>query len=156
MTATARTTPTGTPLVSPLGAKVAIAADPDISLWEVEVTPPGIDFGEPIDTTTHWNTLLKTFSPQELATTTPCNCTGAYDPAMYDQIVALQGVNGWITVHLPDGSCVNFVGYLRSFTPAAIASGSNTQPRAAFVLQPTNQLNNVEQNIEYSATGTGT
>ena len=156
MTATARTTPVGTPLVAPIPCKVAFAEDPDIALWEVEVTPPGLEMGEPIDITTMWNLVLKTFSPPVLATATPCQCQGAYDPQCYDQFLAIRGVNGWITVHLPDGSCVNFVGYLKTFQPAGMAAGSNTQPRAAFTIQPTNQLANVETEIEYSATGTGT
>jgi hypothetical protein len=116
---------------------MAFAADPDICFWEVEVTPPGIDGGDPVDTTTMLNETWRTRAPRALYTLTNAQLTAAYDPEIYTNILALINVETAITVHFPDGSTVAFYGFLQTFTPAALVEG--TQPRATIVIVPTNQ-----------------
>lgn len=151
-TTTARQTPGGTKLDDGFSTKIAFAADPDVSFWEKSVKPPGIDGGDAIDTTTMHNTTWRTFAARALRTLTESSITVAYDPKVYDQIVALINVNGWITVHFPDGSILNFVGFLRSFEPGDNSEGA--QPEATISITPTNILNGVETAPDYSATGT--
>ena len=118
--------------------------DSDISLWEVEVTPPGIDGGEPVNTTTMHNITYETFSPQTLATMTAMTFTAAYDPDCYDEIIAILNDEGSVTVEFPDGSDLDFYGYLQKFEPQNATRGN--MPLATVTIQPTNYdySNNLE------------
>jgi len=66
MTTTARTTPTGNKLKDGFRTLIAFAADPDVKLWEKEVTLPGIDVGEKIPTTDMHNVTWRTYAPRAL------------------------------------------------------------------------------------------
>jgi len=68
---------------------------------------------------------------------TEASCTVTYDPAVYDEIVALLNVETTITVFFADGSTLAFYGFLRTFTPGECVEGS--QPDAAITIQPTNR-----------------
>jgi len=142
MTTTARVTPVGTSLDDGFSTKIALAADPDISFWEKSVTPLGMDGGDPIDVTTMFNVLWRTFALRQLFQGTPVSGTAAYDPIVLDQIVALLGVNGWFTILHPNGDTWDVVGGLRMFTPQENQEGSH--PVANFEFFPTNRLAGVE------------
>lgn len=134
---TARTTPTGIKLDDGYQTLVAFAADPDICFWEKSVTPPGMDGGDPVDTTTMLNETYRTRSPRALVTMTECQLTAAYDPNLYTTILLLLNVETSITVHFPDGSTVAFYGFLQKFSPKAHTEGA--QPEADITIVPTNQ-----------------
>lgn len=134
--ATARATPVGTALDDGYQTLIAFAADPDVSFWEKTVTPPGIDGGDKIDTTTMHNTTWRTGAARALKTLTSSSITATYDPKVYDQIVALVNVETQITVHFPDGSTLDFYGYLKSFTPSEHSEGE--QPECEIEIEPTN------------------
>lgn len=53
---TTRSAPGGTKLGDGFSTKIAFAADADVSLWEKTVTPPGVDGGDAVDTSTMHNT----------------------------------------------------------------------------------------------------
>lgn len=137
----ARVAPDGIDLKSGYGAKYTFAADTDVSLWEVEVTPPGFDGGEPIDTTTHHNATYVTKAPQSLIEVTDGAMRCGYDPAVYDQIIALINVETTITCTFPDGSTDAAYGYLRSFKPSSLAARGNKYPDAEVVIVITNYDN---------------
>lgn len=137
MVTTARSTPVGLRLDDGFSTKVAFAADPDISLWERSVQWPGIDGGDPIDTKTLENTTWETRAPQQLITLTDGSMTVGYDPAVYPQIIALINVMDWITIHFPDGSTLDFYGFLKSFEPNDLSEGDI--PEATCVLSPLNE-----------------
>lgn len=149
MVTTARSTPSGDLLEDGYQSLIAFAADADISLWEKSVQPPGIEGGDEIDITTMHNVTWRTRAARSLKTLTNSSITVAYDPAVYTQILALINVNGWITVHFPDGSTLDFVGYLKNFTPNELSEGA--QPEASCEIVPTNQLAGVETAPEYTA-----
>jgi len=149
MTTTARTTPTGNILEDGYQSLIAFAEDADVDLWERSVQPPGIDGGDTIDITTMHNAAWRTSSPRALLSLTPISITVGYDPKVYDQIIALINVNGWITIHFPDGSTLDFIGFLKSFAPNELAEGS--MPEASCEIVPTNQLAGVETAPEYTA-----
>jgi len=132
----ARGTPTGTKLDDGFSIKIAFTADPDVDFWEKTVTPPGIDGGDAIEQTTMHNTAWRTFAARLLKTLTDASITAAYDPLVYDQIVALINVEGLITVHFPDTSTLDFYGFLKSFAPSDHSEGS--QPEADLTIVPTN------------------
>lgn len=133
---TARSTPVGVALRDGHSSKIAFQADPDVSFWEKSVKPPGIDGGDPIETSTMHNTTWRTMAPRSLRTATPLTVVAAYDPRVFDQIVALVNVETGITVHFSDGSTLDFYGFLQNFEPNELAEG--THPEATITITPTN------------------
>lgn len=141
--ATTRQTPSGIPLKSGHPTKITIALDPDISFWEVEVTPAGVDGGEFIDQTTMFNVTVVTKAEGDLVDITQSSGTAAYDPAVYSQIMSVINKPTTITERFKDGSTRAYFGYLRSFTPQSHTRGQ--QPRAAFTIEATNWDGTAEQ-----------
>lgn len=133
---TARVTPTGISLADGHQTLVTFARDSDVNLWEKEVTPPGIDGGDEIETTTMHNVLWRTLRPRQLQTLTEASFTAAYDPNFYNQALSLVNQDDTVTVSFPDGSTVAFYGYLKSITPDAVTEGE--QPTATVTIVPTN------------------
>jgi len=107
-----------------------------LELYEKEVTPPGVSGGGPIDTTTMHNTTWRSNMPKQLKTLSAGSFVAAYDPAVYNDIVAMVNVNQEITVTFPDASTLVFWGWLDNFTPSALVEGE--QPTADVTIQPSN------------------
>ena len=135
-TTTVRQTPAGIRLENGFPIKIAFAADPDVSFWEVDVQPPGVDGGDPIDTTTQHNTEWRTMAARTLKTLTQSQVSAAYDPNVYNNILSLINVETSVTVRFPDGSILDFWGYLKSFEPQEANEG--TMPTAGIQIVPTN------------------
>lgn len=133
---TTRQTPAGLRLTDGFPTKIAFAADPDVSFWEMTVKPPGIDGGDAVNTTTMHNTDWRTMAPRQLKTLTDSSTTVAYDPNIYNNILALINVVTSVTVHFPDGSTLDFWGYLRKFEPQELKEGE--MPQASVDIVPTN------------------
>ena len=128
----------------------ALGSGVTILLKETSVTPPGIDAGGENDTTTMRNEDWRTRQPKALKTLTDSACTFQYDPAVYDQILTIIGVNGLITVTFPDDSTLVFYGWLNSFTPGENVEG--TMPTATGTIMCSNQTDaGVETPPEYAA-----
>tara|TARA_R110002167_G_scaffold46072_1_gene137792 strand:- start:2 stop:454 length:453 start_codon:yes stop_codon:yes gene_type:complete len=109
------------------------------TLYEKSVTPPGLDGGGAIDTTTMRNTLYRTNSPKSLITLSECSVTVAYDPNAYSAIITTLNTNQLITVTFPDGTTIAFWGWLNSFTPGEATEGE--QPTAEMNVVPSNHNN---------------
>jgi hypothetical protein len=107
-----------------------------VTLYETQVTPPGIDGGGENDTTTMRNDTWRTRQPKQLATLTNMSTTVSYDPASYPLILAQRGVVQAVTLTFPDKSTLVFYGWLDSFTPAAAQEGS--MPTAEMTIIPSN------------------
>src|SRR5262245_26376841 len=137
--------PVASPRQPPAGIKiddgyqtlVSFATAPDIAFWEKSITPPGLDGGDPIDTTTMHNIQWRSMAPRQLVSMTPFTMTAAYDPALYTTLLGLLNVNTTVTVLFPDGSTLAFFGFLRSFEPGELAEGA--QPTATINVVPSNQ-----------------
>lgn len=129
------TTPGGIKLEDGFATKIGFEDDADISFWELTVQPPGLDNGDPINTSTMWNTAIETFAPQQLYQLTEVPVTCAYDPDVINQIVAIIGTPMSVTVTFPDGSTDSFFGYLRTFEPQPLERGG--MPTANITVQPT-------------------
>lgn len=143
--ATARGTPAGNKLDDGYSTKITFAGLPTVSFWEKTAKPPGIDGGDPIDTTTMHNSTWRTMASRALLTLTQAQTTVAYDPNVYNQIVSsLINSEQAITHRFPDGSTLAYFGFLKSFEPNDLQEGA--QPEATIVIVPTNfdPVNKVE------------
>lgn len=116
---------------------ISFSEDSDVHLWEKGITPPGVDAGGENDTSTMHNTAWRTRSPKALKTLSECSGRCAYDPAVYDEIISMAGVNQLITITFADRSTLAFWGWLDKFTPGECVEGE--QPEADFTIIPSNQ-----------------
>lgn len=141
---TVRVAPPGIKMEDGYPTTLAFARDPNVNFWEKSVKPPGIDGGEAIDQTTMHNATWRTMAPRKLKTLTPVSTKAAWDPACYNEISQLINKSGSITVRFPDGSTLDFYGYLKSFEPSEMSEGN--QPEADITIVPTNfdPVNRVE------------
>jgi len=118
-------------------------------LWEKSLTPPGVSAGGATDTTTMRNTTWRTMAPKLLKTLTEASVQAAYDPEVYDELVAMIGVNQSIVITFADDSTFTFWGFIDAFTPGEIVEGE--QPVADLTIIPTNQNGSlVETAPEYA------
>lgn len=130
--------------------RIGFALDPTVDFWEKTVTPPGIQAGGAIDTTTMRSTKWRTMAPKQLRTLSDCTTTVAYDPACYDSIQDMLGLIQLITITFPDDSTVEFYGWIDEFTPGENQEGQ--QPTATVKIIPSNQDDTlVEQDLVYAA-----
>lgn len=155
-TPTDRQDPVGVYLCDGYQTLITFAADPDASFWEISVTPPGADGGEPVDGTTMHNETWRTMCVRHLKTLTPASGTAAYDPQVLPQLVNLINVVTSVTVHQPDGSSWTFWGALTQFTIQEHSEGS--LPIANFTVTPTNMdpSDGSEAGPVYTPPGSGT
>jgi len=147
--------PSGQKLDDGFSTIVTFSLNTTLSLWEIEVTPPGWDGGDPNPTTTMRNTSLRTMIPKKLKTMTPMDCLMQYDEGAFLVIGDMINKNQQLTLTFPTGRPWTFWGYLRSFLPQRNIEGD--RPTARVVLQPTNQNNsNVETNPTVGTTTSST
>lgn len=134
---TALGTPAGIRLGDGYQTAIVFARNDTVSFWEKSIKPPGMDGGDMIDNTTMRNTTWRTRAPRQLITLTDFTLRAAYDPNVYNQILNdLLNQEGAITIHFPDGSTLDFFGYLQKFEPQEITEGN--QPEADITVVPTN------------------
>lgn len=129
--------PAGMPIEDGHPTIITIDADPDISFWEVTVTPPGVDGGDANDLSNMHNVEWRTYAPRVLKTLTEAGATVHYAPEAFTQIVAIVNEETTITVHKPGGAKLAFYGYVRVWTPGDNQDGS--PPTATIAIQPTNR-----------------
>ena len=110
---------------------------PNVNFLEKEITPPGVDGGGENDVTTMRNEVWRTRQPKKLKTLTPLTLTVAYDPAIYDDVEAQLQVVQLVTITFPDGSEVDFFGWIDSFLPGTNVEGE--QPTAEMTVIPSNE-----------------
>lgn len=132
----ARVVPSGIHLEDGFSTTIAFAANPSILFWEKSIKPPGLDGGEPVEQTTMFNSILRTFSPRKLKTMTACSCNAAYDPGVYDQLQTIINVKTTITITYPDLSTLTFYGFLQKADPNELKEGQ--QPELSITIMPTN------------------
>lgn len=132
----ARVDPVGIKLDDGYRSLITIAADTNVSFWEMSVQPPGLDGGDKIDNTTMHNDVLRTFAPRQLITMTPGKVVAAYDPSVYSQLAVLINVKTTITIHFPDGSTLAFYGFVKSVETNELVEG--TFPQMTVTIEPTN------------------
>lgn len=115
---------------------ILFSEDSDVKLWEKEVTPPGVSGGGANEITTMRNTAWRTMAPKTLKTLSEASLVAAYDPAVYDAVVAMLNENQLITITFPDGSRLAFWGWIDEFKPNRIVEGEH--PTAEITIIPSN------------------
>jgi len=123
--------PTATPRVTPAGDRlrdgdqtlITFASDSNIELFEMAATPPPIDGGDMIETTTFHNSTRRTKWPRRLIEDGNGQFRCAYDPVAKTRIEAIINTNTEITVTFNDGSTWAFWGALIRFTPQEAQEG---------------------------------
>lgn len=119
------------------GVKIAFERDPDVSFWEIEVKPPMVEGGDAIDNTTQHNVTWRTSDSRKLMTLGEVTGRCCYDPNVYNNIISnLINQNGSITVLFPDGSTLDFFGFLKTFDPQGLTEEGLAE--ANFTVVPTN------------------
>lgn len=135
-TPTARGTPSGIRLDDGFSSKITLSLAPTIAFWEKMVKPPGLDGGEKVATSTMHNVTYRTFGPRKLKTLMDITAKCAYDPVIYQDVLAQINVRQTVTVSFPDGSTLCFFGFLQKFEADELQEG--TQPEATITFVPTN------------------
>lgn len=135
---TARIAPVGIDLQDGYQSFIAFALDPDISFWEVSLTPPGRE-SSMIDQTTMHNDEYETQSVHHLKKVGDITGKAGYDPAVKSQIDAIIGRNGSVTFHYPDGSTESVWATLQSATHDE--HSRKTKPMINFTIVCTNRDN---------------
>jgi len=113
------------------------------------ITPPGLDGGDAIDTTTHSNTAYRTKHQRSLKEITDGSCTVVYDPDAWASIVAAINDNVLITFTFPDGSSVSVYGYLKSFIPNEYVEGEQATAECVIVVTNWNHNTGAEYGPVY-------
>ncbi len=131
-----RTTPSGTQLTNGKRVTVAMSLDPNIELYEEEVTPPGMDTEDSIETTTQQNVRWMTYAPGDLIRLTEFEMVCGYDPIVYSSLIAVLGIAQTFTVRFPNGAKLSFYGYVRSASPSAMRR--REKPKMTVTIMPTN------------------
>ncbi len=102
-------------------------------LWEKEITPPAMQAGGPIDTTTMRNLKWRTKAPKQLKTMGKVTATCAYASVTFEELQEQVGQKQIFTVTFPDKSTWSFWGFMDEFTPGAYKEGD--QPTAVVTFE---------------------
>lgn len=150
-TPTARVEPTGARIPRGYRVLVTLTADPNISLWEISLTPPGEDQGDMIDITTQWNDDVRTKAFRALTEITDGSGTFGYAPESEPLIRAAIGDDSGITFHFPNGSSWAYWGGLRSFEPDEMSDEDAPSATCSFGITNWDPENLVEAGPVYTA-----
>lgn len=143
---TARVTPVGIMLKEGHPVQYAFARAPNVGFWEKVTKPPGVDGGAPIEQTTSFNVLWETQRARALKKITDGSTQVAYDPAVLTTIInTLVNAEGSITCRFPDGTTVDFFGFLQKFEPQAMKPGEQPMADVNIVCTNWDPVNRVEQ-----------
>jgi hypothetical protein len=104
-----------------------------VTVYEKNVTPGGIEGGDPIDITTNDNTSLRSFAPRTLATETPINLEVTYNQTDKAALEALANTSDDIRTEYPDNTTELTSGWIRSVIANQATSGE--QPTANLVVE---------------------
>ena len=117
---TTRVTPVGRLLKDGHSTKVAHAKDPDVSMWEVTVKPPGLVSGGRININHMHRSFWRAFAAGHMSELSNYSGTCFIDPNVYNNFITnLLHQEGSITVREPDGSTLDFFGCIDSLEPGA-------------------------------------
>lgn len=151
-----RQKPNGRKLKNGFRALLTLEQQPDIAFWEKEVTFAGIDGGEPINISDQHNETWETFGMRALKQMTPVTIQAGYDPAFWDDILAMVNVEQTVTETNPNSDQLAYYGALRSAVKGPQSNG--VQPMCTIVIQPTNTdpITGAEEDPVFTGTpGTG-
>lgn len=135
-----RIPPTGQPMTNGFPIQMVFSLAPDVPIWGVSITPPGIDGGDPIDTTNQHNEEWRTMAMRILKTLSKAKLVAQWNPLSYNDIsTKLINKEGVITIVFPTNPklAIAFYGGMKDFQPQEIEEGSTEPPKAEFEIVPT-------------------
>lgn len=115
---------------------VTFAANPGVTLWEVDIKPPGIAIAKAIKKTSQRNNQVHTKAAPYLKEITDADGTFEFNSQSYLDCFSLIGVNNAITFRFPDAYMLAIWGYLEDFKPENFAD--EKMPLAKCVIVCTN------------------
>lgn len=116
-------------------ALITFTLDTNISLWEVAVTPPGIDGGPPVLLGNMWWSKFEPKVPKGLAVQTEARGIVQYSVGALQSIINAINRPDEICYTFPSGRTWSFYGYLRQFMPQEHRDG--VACLAQIVIEPT-------------------
>lgn len=134
--ATPRGSPTGFKADDGFGSFITFSGLAQLNIFEKDTGVPGMAGGDPVDTSTHHNVAYRTKSPRSLVELTSFQVVAAYDPCVYDDLLAIVNIEKTITTTFPDASTLAFFGYLQTVEFSALKDGE--QPQLTLTIMPTN------------------
>lgn len=114
--------------------------NPALKIYQIEVTPPSLDGGGPIDETTQHNEEVTTQSPKTLKRIGQAKITCGYEGLTFSEVWALLNQNGVITCTFPDGKGFEQWGWIDKFTPTGMSEGN--RPTAEVIIEWSNHDDN--------------
>lgn len=129
------------------GFKTTLTLFTDSLSFEIEVTPPAIDGGEPIPQDHMRSGFLSVFFPRKRQKLGPLTLLVAWDSFNYYQVtqniapgsinspVATVNKNQFMSIVFSDGSVLGFWGAVTKFEPGAMKDGE--RPTATIIVMPT-------------------
>jgi len=127
------------------------SADTDVSLFEVEVTPGGLDNGDPIDTSTQFNNKYHTRRPRALMKADGAKIKAQLAAGTRKQVDLLIGVEATITETYPDGSTYCYYGYFKSVKFDTFKEGEKPMCEVEVVETDWDYVNSVEAGAVFTA-----
>ena len=116
---------------------ITIAAAPAVKLYERETTPPMLDGGGPIESTSMRNVSVRTKDPKTLVGHGDIVATVMYATEAYFAIAQIINTPTTISVQWPDGAIAQFDGYVDKFAPSGHSEGN--LPTAVITMVVTNR-----------------
>lgn len=143
--------PTGIKLEDGFSSRYAFNANENVSFWEKEVTPPGLDLGDAIGTSTMQNLQYRTKAKRQLIDVTDGSITVAYNPLAFSEIVTMMSAadGDAITIWWPDLSNLTFFGFLKSFEPQGLTEGGHPESSVVIVVTNWDPVNDIEAGPVY-------
>lgn len=152
--AVSRQVPVGYMIENGFSSLITFTQDPNAALWELEVQPPGISGGEVIDITTHHNSEYRTKRARTLKELKQFTVVAAYDPAIYETLLAQVNREDTWTITWPSDQTLAFFAVLTDVEFAPLIVGDF--PQVTITIDPTqfDYDNCVEAGPVFAGTGT--
>lgn len=136
---------------------VGNSRDPNINLWEIEVTPSGDEGGDAINTSTQWNDVRHTKRPRALIDGQGGKITAQLAAGTRAELNAILNKEATITEFYPDGSTYCYFGYFKNAKFSSFKEGDKPTVEVEIVETDWDYVNHVESVPVFSpAGGTGT
>lgn len=118
------------------GCHITVAGLTTISFWEMEVQPPGISGGDPIEIVTQHSVAWRRKAPRSLKTLEPFDVTAGYDPNIFSQLLAIINSESTMTNRWNDGSTLAYYGFVQDVEYDPLQEGE--LPTMTITICPTN------------------
>jgi hypothetical protein len=150
-TANARSTPTAQKVDQGFKILISNSANLAVNFWEIEVTPQGVDGGDPINTSTQFNNKYHTKRPRALINAMGGKMKGQLCAGTRHEAEAMINIEGTITEHYPDGSTYAYYGYFKDVKFDAFKEGEKPTAEIEIIETDWDYVNSLEAGPTYTA-----